>query len=275
MRALTTGFAVALWLGASVSAALAGTEAKVTVLMDRLRVAEVVEIMRTEGLDYAQTLDTDMLGGQGGPFWHEQVTRIYEPQRMSETVREALVEGLDEPALDAALAFFGSDTGARIVALENAARGAMADPSIEEAARDTYTRLRNDHAPRLALIDRFVTVNDLLDRNVSGAMSSNFRFYRGMADGGALDMSEEDMLADVWSQEDEIRDDTEGWLYGYLLLAYEALEAGDLEDYVAFSQTAPGHALNAALFAGYETMYRDISYALGRGIALSLSGSDL
>ena len=48
-----------------------------------------------------------------------------------------------------------------------------------------------------------------------------------------------------------------------------------LETYLAFSRTDAGKALNAALFDGYEAMYRDISYALGRAVALSAQGNDI
>ncbi|WP_246039823.1 DUF2059 domain-containing protein [Sulfitobacter sabulilitoris] len=256
-------------------AAPAWADARVTLLMERLHLAEIVDIMRDEGLDYAQSLDEDMLAGQGGAFWNAQVTRIYDRARMMEMVREGLRNGLSPQQVDRALLFFDSDLGRRIVTLEVAARAAMVDEAVEEAARGTYLRLRNEHDPRLDPIDRFVAANDLLDRNVTGAMTSNMQFYRGIAEGGAIDMTEQEMLADVWEQEQAIRDDTEGWLYGYLLLAYEPLETGDIEEYVAFSQTATGRALNAALFAGFEAMYRDISYALGRAVALSAHSSDL
>ncbi len=37
--------------------------------------------------------------------------------------------------------------------------------------------------------------HDLIEMNVMGAMNANLAFYRGMADGGALDgLSEQDML---------------------------------------------------------------------------------
>ena len=76
-------------------------------------------------------------------------------------------------------------------------------------------------------------------------------------------------------EEPEIRAETEGWLFAYLHLAYGPLPVDDLETYLAFSRTDAGKALNAALFDGYEAMYRDISYALGRAVALSAQGNDI
>jgi hypothetical protein len=159
--------------------------------------------------------------------------------------------------------------------METAARRAMNLAEVEAAAVAAYVDLRAEPDARLELIDRFVEVNDLADRNISAAMTASLQFSRGLNDGRFFERNEADILADVWAQEPEIRRDTEQWLYGYLLLAYQPLPLEDLEAYVAFSRTGPGEAMNAALFAGFEHMYNDISYALGRAIALSAAGSAL
>jgi hypothetical protein len=267
------------WLGAllcvsAVCAQAQGT-AKTTVLMDTLRIAEMVDILRDEGLIYADFLNKDMLDGQGGAFWEGQVDRIYDTGRMQEDVRAGLHAGLTEDQTDAALAFFQTETGARIVALENAARAAMTDKDVETVAKQAYRDVAGSDDPRLAMIETFVIVNDLIERNVSGALTSNYQFYRGMVDGKAFDLSEDEMIADVWEQEAEVRADTIEWLYGYLFMAYQPLEDADLEAYVVFSQTDAGRALNAGLFDGFEKVYSDISYALGRAVALEYAASEL
>ena len=53
------------------------------------------------------------------------------------------------------------------------------------------------------------------------------------------------------------------------------LPPGDLQAYTEFSQTPEGRALNAGLFAGFEALYRDISYALGLMAGQGMQGSDL
>jgi hypothetical protein len=183
--------------------------------------------------------------------------------------------GLKPEDIAAATAFFSTDRGERIVAMENAAREAMQDEAVEEAAKDLFDSLSSDNDTTVDLIRTFVGANDLMDRNVSGAMSSNFQFYQGMVDGRLMDMSESDIAQDIWAQEPEIRAETEGWLFAYLTLAFEPLAPEDVEAYVAFSQSDAGKTLNAALFEGYETMYRDISYALGRAVALGAVGNDI
>jgi len=267
--------AICLAFGLFFAATPVWANAKITVLMDALQISEAVEILREEGLVYAQALNTDFLDGEGGAFWQAQVAQIYNAEVISERLRLALEEGLSPDQLDTALSFFNTETGRQIVELENAARRAMADPIVEEAASDIYCSVSGTDDPRLALVTEFVAVNDLLERNVSGSMNSYVRFYTGLSDGRFRVMSEDMILAQVWAQQDEIRADTEGWMYSYLLLAYQPLPLSDLEAYLAYAKTESGEALNAALFDGFEAVYRDVSYALGRAIALSADGDEI
>ncbi len=267
--------ALGLSLALVLTSAPLHADARLSVLFDSLRISEVVQIMRAEGLNYAEDLNQDLLAGQGGAFWEAQVEGIYDPQRMQETVRSALESGLADEEIAAARAFFASDRGARIVSLENAARLAMQDDSVEENARARFEEKAESGEGHVLLIRAFVAANDLMERNVSGAMSANLQFYQGLVDGRMMEMSQADIAQDVWAQEPEIRAETEGWLFAYLHLAYGPLPVDDLETYLAFSRTDAGKALNAALFDGYEAMYRDISYALGRAVALSAQGNDI
>ena len=269
MRALC--FAAALVLGAGPSWA----NARMTMLMDALRIPEVVAILRAEGFAYAQDLDQDMLDGQGGAFWQEQIRGIYDSERITEQLRQSLEQGLEPDEVEAALAFFSSEQGALIVSLENAARQAMSDPDVETAARDVYASLKGSEDPLLRLVTRYIEDNDLLERNVTGSMSANFQFYKGLSDGRFSEQSEAQILEEVWSQQDSIREDTEYWLNGFLLMAYQPLPLETMQLYVDYSASDAGQALNAALFDGFEGIYRDISYALGRAIALNAQGDEI
>ncbi|MFK7870828.1 MAG: DUF2059 domain-containing protein [Roseobacter sp.] len=259
----------------AVCAVSASADARLTALTDALEMDTVVGIMRDEGLSYAQELNDDMLAGQGGAFWTAQVTSIYNAQRMSETVLSALDQYLSPDDIDEAIRFFTTAHGAQIISLENASRIAMQDALVEETAKQNCVTPASEDAAHLALIDQFTNVNDLIERNVSGAMSSTLQFYAGLAQGNSFALSEEDTLKEVYSQEAEIREDTVTWLCGYLLLAYRPLSLEALQAYVAFYETDAGKALNSALFEGYEQMYRDISYALGQAVALNVVGDDI
>ena len=264
-----------LWLLLLALALPAHADARLSVLVDVLRLDEIAVILRDEGLDSAEDLNADMLNGQGGAGWQVQVEAIYDPARIVEAVRQALGQELSGEELEQAIDFFASDLGSQIIALENSARVAIRDPDVEQAARLRFAELSQTDDPRLAMLRRLVADGDMLERNVTTAMNSNFQFMRGLADGNGLDMSEEEMLADVNGEAEAIREDTEGWLFGYLLMSYSPLSDEQMQAYIDFGNTAAGQAMNRGLFDGFGAAYEDISYALGRAVALNMTAQEL
>lgn len=240
-----------------------------------LQIEEVVAVLRDEGLAHGRDLDAEMLGDGGGEWWLRQVGRIHDRDRMQAVLLRAFETGMTAAAITDSIAFFDTEPGQAILSMETAARRAIADPAVEEIARAAYEQLRDDPDARFRTVARFIQVNDLVERNVAGLMTSSYQFYRGLADGGLADVGEDEMLADVWSDEAETRADTEAWLFGFLLMAYRPIDDETLDAYVAFSGTAAGRSLNAALFDGFDTIYSEIAYALGRSLARALSTSDL
>lgn len=244
-------------------------------LLESLRIDDMLEIMRTEGLAYGDELAGDMLPGGGAVRWSNLLSEIYDPAKMRQVMRRGFDEIIETSEPQPLIAFFSSDLGQRIIDLEISARRAMIDDTVEQAARQRYRDLRGTDDPRLQQITRFIEVNDLLEANVTGALNASYRFYSGLVQGGGLGMSEDDILRDVWSQEQDTRDDTREWLYAFLLLAYEPLDAEEMEAYIALSETAQGRALNRALFAGFNAMYDELSFALGLAAAQMMQQQDL
>ena len=272
-------FAAALALGGSPAFAQSATQ-PTDALLDLLGLEETIEIMRDEGMDYADELAQDMLPSGPTGVWRQTVERIYDPARMDETVRTGFAEsfGANDMNTDTLERFFSSELGQDIVRLEISARAAMSDQEIEEAARAAYLDRAGGNAEedaRLAQLTLFIEANDLIEANVVGGLNTTIRFYQGLADGGALDLGEDEILAQVWSSEEDTRMDTIEWMYGFLLLAYRPLSDGQLADYAALAATPEGRAMNRALFAGFDQMYGDISYALGRAIASQMDVQEL
>lgn len=266
-----TLFAIAL-LCAPLSAQ---ADAALTRLYDLLELDAYLDITRIEGLEDADELSQDMLGRPADPGFVEFVSRLYDPTRMRDAVFAVLEDTLSDSDIDAALIFFESTTGARITELEVAARRAIMDPALEEATRRAWFLAEEEQPWLVARISEIIEANDLIERNVAGALNANLRFYQGLAEGGAFDLEEGEMLADVWGQEEEIRADTIGWMGGYLLLAYEPLEEQDFTDYLGFWTTQTGRALNGAVFEAFNLLYDDISHGLGRIIALEMGTQEL
>lgn len=240
-----------------------------------LGVGDLLEIMRQEGQGYGRDIGAEFLPDGGGQSWQSIVSRIYDLEKMRASVGQGMAAALPSEQVAPLLEFFTSERGKRIIAAEIAARRAFLDPATEEAAREAVRNVADAQEARLALIRSYVEANDLIEYNVSGGLNANLRFYKGLVDGGAIEMTEDEMLSDVWNQAEETRADTEEWLLAYLMMAYAPLEDGDIEAYVALSEADAGRALNRALFAGFDGMYGDLSYALGLAVAQQMKGEDL
>ncbi|MBP0482925.1 DUF2059 domain-containing protein [Sagittula sp. M10.9X] len=243
-------------------------------MMEALQIDEILEIMHQEGLSYGADLANDMFPGGHNDRWGAILKEIYDPEKMRIVMRGHFADVLGQTDMHRLTAFFGSDLGTRIVQLELSARRALIDDDMEAAAREAF-RVADPEAPRMRQLTRFVEVGDLLEANVTGALNASFKFYSGLVDGGALQMSEGDILSDVWGQEEETRVDTEEWLHAFLMLAYEPLSDEELEQYIDVSATPEGRVLNRALFAGFNAMYDEISYALGLAAAEQMRTQDL
>lgn len=271
------GFGAAPAQAQSSAAASETTTAEVDALYEALGLPEMIGIMRDEGLEYGATIAEDLFGGRGGAEWEATVARIYDAGRMDAAVRAGLARALQGADAEAIAAFFTSDTGRRIVGLEVSARRALLDDAVEEASKEAAALAIADETPLAERVARFIEANDLIETNVVGALNSNYAFYRGLAAGGALpgEMTEEDMLADVWAQEPEIRDSTTEWVRSFLIMAYQPLPPEDLESYIAFSGTEAGQRLNQALFAAFDGLFEEISMALGAEAARFMAGQDI
>jgi hypothetical protein len=246
-------------------------------LFRSLGMPQIIDVMREEGVEYGETIRTDLLQGQGGASWSATVSDIYDVDDMSQNMLEGFERRLDGVDTNLLLDFFDSERGRRIVELEVSARQALLDEEVEDAAEAAAADLAQARPDRYALLSDFVDANDLVESNVIGAMNANYAFYMGLMAGDAFgeDLSEAEVLSDVWGQEDQIRTDTEEWVYTYLTLAYDPLSDEDIEAYIALSRTEEGKALNRALFGAFDDLFVDISGRLGEGAARFLVGEDI
>lgn len=250
-------------------------DARLTQLTDLLRIDGYIEITREEGLADFPALTEDFLGHGPDSVMLAQIEDVYDVAKMREAVRQSMADRLTDAQIDAAILFFGSEIGEDISLVELAARRAMSDPQLEEAARSAWEAAPETDPELAAQIEEIIAVSDLIERNVAGALNSNFRFMQGMADGNGTELSQSDLLAEVWAQEEMIRADTESWLGAYLLLSYQPLEPDDVDTLIAFWSTDVGRALNAALFEGFDGLFEGISYATARIIALRIGSEEL
>lgn len=251
----------------------------VSALADALRLDDLFAVLREEGLTYGEDLETSMFPGGGGSRWLEAVGAIYDTETLHTTFVATLEGELaqDPQTLADILAFYRSDLGQRVVGLEIEARRAFIDEAAEEAARVAAEDRFAARDPKVKLLDQFIAAGDLIEMNVAGALSGNLAFTTGISETGAYGPAQpaEDMMADIWAQEDQIRSDTTSWLHAYLGLAYAPLTETELSDYTAFMASPAGQRLNAALFVAFDKTFRQVSYDLGRAAGIAMQGQDI
>jgi hypothetical protein len=237
------------------------------------------DVLRDEGFAHGAELAADMFPLGGGPGWDSELAGIYDIPRMRAEFNQTLRAGFsaDPESLAEVAAFFGSDLGSRILTLEIEARRAFLDEASEDAARVAADRRRASRDARARQIDRFIESSDLLEMNVAGALSGNLAFLSGMNEVGVngVRLPEEEVMAQVWGQEEQIRNDTESWLHAYLGLAYAPLTDAELESYIEFWETPAGKRLNAVLFAAFEQVFSGVSRDLGRAAGQAMLGQDI
>ncbi|SHJ22369.1 DUF2059 domain-containing protein [Wenxinia saemankumensis] len=245
-------------------------------LFDALGLPRMLGIMREEGLDYGRDLAGQMLGSVPADFV-EGLEAIYDPATIEEAGRAAMAQALEGQDLSGMIAFFESETGTAFVDLELQAREAMLDPDVDAAAREAAAAAVASGTDRAAQLERFIAINDLVETNVTSAMNSNLAFYRGLGAGGGLpgELGEDQILADVWAQEPEIRRSTTEWLYAFLGLAYQPATDQEVEAYIDFSGTEAGQVLNRAMFVAFDDVLSGVSSDLGRLVAAYLGSQEL
>lgn len=258
--------------------------AQVAALGDALRITQTLEVMQREAQRNADDLASDMLQPSSLPAWQDTISQLFDPARTRAAFDLAILSAadkIDKSELDEVMAFFAMPLGHKLVRLEIEARESLFDKSVERAAQESWAKLQSEllatKLARVDLINDIVQANDLIESNVSSALNGNFAFLQSLAEAGGLGtrMDEADMLAEVWSQEDEIRSETADWLYPYLNFAYAPLTDDELTAYIAFSKSAAGQSLNAVLFAAFDALGVQQSRGMGLAAGRLLAGQDI
>ena len=266
---------LAVCLAALPQMAFSASPTELDRLYRALMAPDLMEILSEEGRVQSQELQDEMFPGRSSAAWQATTSGIYGPDTMMHVFRDRFDAELVETDIAPLLTFLESEQGVMIIQLEVDARRALMDESVDDAAREAYDTLQGDDPERALQLTEFVDVNNLIDLNVSGALNANLAFYNGLAAGGGFDLPQDQIMADVWESADEIREDTTEWIYGYLTLAYGPLENDALEAYIDLSETPAGKALNRALFAAFDDLFRGISFDLGKAASKFSQGDDI
>lgn len=243
------------------------------------RQAETLDLMRQEGIAQGKDLGIDLFGDAENREWLLALDRVYDTSRMAKVYDAALAQVLtrDPRLVDDVAPFLGGELGARIIALELEARRTTFDEMALGAAREVLAEMEQTDKERRAQIERLVVAADLMESNVMAGLNGNVAFYKAMAAAGApgATADEEEMLAQVWAQEADIRASTADFLYPLMALAYAPLTDAELQSYVDFSESPQGRRFNAAMNEAFAPVMIDLSRALGAEAGRMLSGQAL
>jgi hypothetical protein len=244
---------------------------------------ELFPIMAAEGIasagdDGATPLDPSELGA-----WRRDLEQIYDATQMQAsftTALDAALQGRDDIITDAS-EFARTSLGERVLQLEVTARAALLDDTIDEMARQIMIDARDAPegsamAKRLALVRERISVNNLVELNVSLGLNTSYAYYMGMLSQTDLPgLGAQDVLSLVWAQEDAIRTDVTDWIESYFLMAYQPMTDDELQTYIDWSATPLGDAFNRAMFQAFDAVFVDISKRVGTALGRALSGQSL
>lgn len=246
-------------------------------LLHSMKIEAMLDIMIEEGVDAAEGMEETFIGTSPSQGWIREVEEIYDRSKINNAFRESFEQALAGTDVADAVAYFDAPTGQKIIELELSARAALLDEDIAKTSEAALAEAQDRNDPRLVTLARYIEENDLIERNVEGALNSNYAFMVGLesAQPNKDRMDEADLLRFVWGRETEIREDTDKWLNSFLLLAYDPLTDEELEGYIEFSSTQAGRAVNSALFIAYSAVFDPIWNDLGQAIGRRIGGSDI
>ncbi|MEM6407019.1 MAG: DUF2059 domain-containing protein [Pseudomonadota bacterium] len=243
--------------------------------VDSLKLEEMFEILREEGLETAEEIARDDQAITPSAAWSARMSRIYDVERMEQIFSSALSETRNVEASEEALAFFESELGKRIVEVELYARRSLVDETVEDAVREQALALRESNPDRIEAYQDFIDINGFVENNLAGALNSNLAFFRGLASNPEFRaMDESTMFEQVYQQAEEIREDMVDWTMNFSVLAYSVLNLEEMQAYIDSAASASGQTLNTALFAGFDEVFEYHSYELGRAMAEFMAGDE-
>ncbi len=248
---------------------LFAAEADDDYLLSLVRIDEMVDVVREEGLSEYQGMPFDFFGGDFGNIWTDGLDRVFNEIELTNSIEQDFLNVIGETPRADIVSFLESDAWQVAVDYELKGRIAMLDPGVSDAAMTAYWNSFEKNTRRIQDITDLIETGDLINSNVVGAMNSMYEFNLGMiSEGLDLGMSEDDILVQIWSEEDSLRFDISEWIYSFLLLAYDPLETDLLQEQIEFFKTSEGKRFNRALIESFDRAYSRISFELGAAIAI-------
>ncbi|NYS25817.1 hypothetical protein HUK65_12525 [Rhodobacteraceae bacterium 2376] len=276
--ALTLALGFVLLLMAA-SMARSDERLDIEALSSAYRLPALFEAIALEGRDAADAISEEVLQGQGGASWRRAIDDLYDPDRMLERFLGVLHADLEDRAEVhlAAMEFALRPEGAAVITTELRVRVELRAEGAEQAMQAALEQARRNESADLAFVRERIRVNNLIEQNVSLGLNGSLAYFSGFmaAAPPGMGLSEGQIAAEVWGQEEEIRAETVDWLEGYLLRAYSTLSDEARAALMAHARSAEGDAFNTAMFRAYEVTFAELSEALGSAVGRALQMREL
>ncbi len=221
----------ALVLGLSAGGARAAEEARIEAFLETTGFDVALESIRLSA-DSAPAmlgLEADAFGSE----WSRLVREVFDTELMHGMAREILSETLSDELLDHANAFYASDLGQRLVAVENDSHMEEDDGLKSEAGASILEGLERLDSPRLALLERLNEASDTEDNAVRAIQEVQLRFLVAAAGAGVIELQMEapDLREALKLQEPDMRERIAANALSNAAYTYQAFSDAELRRY--------------------------------------------
>ena len=177
-----------------------------------------------------------MLGLEAEDFgseWSRLVGEVFDTEVMHDMALDILGETLSDDLLDHAAAFYASDLGQRLVAVENKAHMIEDDALKAESGAEIITGLQRIGSPRVEILERLNAASDVEGIAVRAIQEVQIRFLLAAAGAGVIElqMDEPDLRAAMAAQAEEMGARIAANALATAAYTYQAFSDAELEAY--------------------------------------------
>jgi len=177
-----------------------------------------------------------MLGLEAEDFgseWSRLVGEVFDTDQMHDMALNILSETLSDDLLDHAAAFYASDLGQRLVAVENKAHMADDDGVKTESGAEIIAGLQRIGSPRVDILQRLNVASDVEGISVRAIQEVQIRFLLAAAGAGVIElqMEEPDLRAAMAAQAEQMGEQIAANALASAAYTYQAFSDDELNAY--------------------------------------------
>ncbi|MEP1521416.1 DUF2059 domain-containing protein [Ascidiaceihabitans sp.] len=207
---------------------------------DRTRLQDFLEVtgfdVALESIKLSAESAPQMLGADAQDFgfqWTALTEQVFDKKIMHGLALDILGETLSDDLLNHAAAFYETDLGKRLVAVENASHLTQDDGLKSESGEDIVAGLLRIGSPRLEILKRMNQASDSAGTAVRAIQEVQVRFLMAAAAAGVVElrMDEADLREAFRADEGEMRRSLQVSALSGAAYTYQAFSDAEVEAY--------------------------------------------